>query len=448
MKARIGTVLALGLALLAGPARADILIKNVTLYDGTGKPAVAGANVLVKGNKIDQVSTAAINAGGATVIDGTGKFLTPGLFDTHIHLRGGQSGLVTQERVPTSDRQAGLTALHGYIYSGVTTVYDSGNNPDFIFMLRADERAGKIVSPRIFAAGGTISVPGGYGAGLTALKIANWEQGQKDLAAKIDREKPDMLKLILERQGSFGNRAVPTFDPTMFKNIVDLAHSKGVRSTVHISAEWDADTAAAAGIDAMAHPVLRGVINDSYVKELADKKIPISTTMVVFDNIARVADDPSFFDAPLFRAIFTDEEITFNKVEERERYIKSGMSAQFNLQRPYARASIKKLHEGGVILALGTDRTLGPTVHQELELLNAAGISPFDCIKIGTLNGAIYLGKEKELGSVENGKLADLLLLDGDPGADVHNFAKINTVIKDGKVIDRSKLDLPINKKK
>jgi imidazolonepropionase-like amidohydrolase len=438
------------IALSMGSARADILIRNVTLYDGTGKPAIAGANVLIKGNKIDQVSTAPIKAGRATVIEGSGKYLIPGLMDVHVHIRGGQGGSVMQgaERKPMMDRDAGMTALHGYLYSGVTTVYDSGNNPDFIFGLRADERAGKIVSPRIFAAGGTISVPGGYGAGPTALKIANWEQGEKDLGAKIDREHPDMLKLILDRQGSYANKAVPTLSQDMFKRIVDFAKSKGVRSTVHVSAEWDADTAAQSGVSAMAHPVLRAVVNDSYIKELADAKIPVATTMVVFDNIARVADDPSFFDAPLFKATLTEAELGTAKVEERQRYIASGMSATFKLMKPYAMANIKRLFDGGVTLALGTDRTLGPTVHQELELLNKAGISPFDCIKIATLNGAVYLGREKDMGSIETGKLADLVLLDADPAATVANFASINTVIKDGKRIDRSKLDLPINKRK
>jgi imidazolonepropionase-like amidohydrolase len=435
--------------LLALTARADIVIKNVTLYDGTGKLAVAGANVLVKGNTIEQVSTAPVRAGRATVIDGTGKFLIPGLWDTHVHIRGGQSGMVTQgDRRPTMDLESGISALHGYLYSGVTAVYDSGNNPDFIYKLRADERSGKLVSPRIFAAGGTISVTGGYGAGPTALKIDNWEQGEKDLAAKIEREKPDMLKLIIERQGSYGNKLVPTLSVDLARKIVNFANSKGVRATVHISGEMDANEAVAAGVNAFAHPVLRAVVNDSYPKALAEMRIPVSTTMTVFTNIARVADDPSFFDHPLFKATLTEAELTMNKVEERQRYITSGMSAQFKLIMPYAKQNIKKLFDAGVILAAGTDRTLGPTLHQELGYMAEAGIKPVELIRIATLNAAYYVGREQDLGSVEPGKLADLLLLDADPAANVANFASINTVIKDGKRIDRTKLDLPVNQKK
>ncbi|MBM3515772.1 MAG: amidohydrolase family protein [Alphaproteobacteria bacterium] len=99
------------------------------------------------------------------------------------------------------------------------------------------------------------------------------------------------------------------------------------------------------------------------------------------------------------------------------------------------------------MLAAGTDRTLGPTLHQELGYIAEAGIAPFDIIRIATLNAAYYVGRDKDLGSIEAGKLADMVLLDADPAANVANFARINTVIKDGKKVDRSKLDLPVNKK-
>ena len=438
---------AFSFAFATSAARADnILIKNVTLYDGTGAAAVKGANVLVKGDKIATVSTGKISAGGAKVIDGTGKFLIPGLWDSHIHLRGGQSGMVTQgERQPIEDREAGMSALHSYLYLGVTSVYDSGNNPKFIYGLRADEQAGKIVSPHIFAAGGTISVPGGYGAGLTALKISNWEQGEKDLRAKITSEKPDMLKFILDRQGSGANKAVPTMSEDIFKKATALAKSMGVRSTVHISAEWDAEMAVNNGVSALAHPVLRAVNNDSFIKLLADKKIPVATTMAVFFTIARVADDPSFFDEDMFKATTPADELVKSKTEERQRYIGSGMSATFKLMQPYAMATIKKMQESGVILSAGTDRTVGPMLHMELELLNQAGIKPVDIIKIATLNSAIYVGRDKDMGSVEQGKVADLLLLDADPAAAGKNFRAVNTVIKGGKKIDRDALDLPVN---
>jgi len=446
-----GTFAAFGLlACAAMPLSAqDLLIRNVTLIDGTGAPAQSGVDVLVKGGQIKQISTERLKAGGVTRVDGTGKFLIPGLIDSHIHLPGGQSGSVVAagERKMTMDKTTATKAMHGYLYSGVTSVYDSGNNTDFIFTMRADERAGKVKGPRIFAGGGTVSVPGGYGAGASAIKVGNWDAAKAELDARFAR-KPDMLKLILDRQGVFANRAVPTFSDEGFKRVVEYAHANDVRTTVHISAEWDAETAINSGVDALAHPVMRSLANDAFFKLAADRKIPISTTITVFNNIARVADDPAFFDDPLIAAVIDPEERERGKTTERARYISSGMSPMFKLMIPYALDNILRLHQAGAVLALGTDRAFGPAVHQELELLVKAGISPFDCVKIATLNAAAYMGKDKEIGSIEPGKAADLLLLNADPAADVKNFRAIAAVYKGGKRIDLASLDLPVNHKK
>ena len=434
---------------VAAPAFAkDTVISNVTVFDGTGAPAIPNAAVLIKNGKIAQVSTEPLKVRGATVIDGTGKFLIPGLMDAHIHLPGGQSGSVMGgERKLVIDKPTAIKALHGYLYSGVTSVYDSGNYTDFIFAMREDERAGKIKSPRIFAGGGTVTVPNGYAAGASAIKVGDWEQAKAELDKRF-AFKPDMLKLILDRQGLFFNKAVPSFTAENFKRLVDYAHANNVRATVHISAEWDAETAINSGVDALAHPVMRSLANDAFIKYAAEKQIPIATTIVVFNNIARVADDVSFFDDPLIAATMDPEEREKGKTSERERYITSGMAPMFKLMIPYALDNIKRLHQAGAVLALGTDRAFGPAVHQELELLVKAGVSPFDCIKIATLNGAKYVAREKDMGSIEQGKVADLLLLDADPSKDVKNFRAINTVFKDGEAINLAKLDLPVNHKK
>jgi imidazolonepropionase-like amidohydrolase len=107
--------------------------------------------------------------------------------------------------------------------------------------------------------------------------------------------------------------------------------------------------------------------------------------------------------------------------------------------------NIKASHDNGVTLALGTDRSFGPTVHQELELIVESGISPVEAIRMATLNGAIYLGMENDLGSIEVGKLADLVMLSADPTEDVTNAQSVVAVFKGGQEIDLSKLDLPVN---
>ena len=112
------------------------------------------------------------------------------------------------------------------------------------------------------------------------------------------------------------------------------------------------------------------------------------------------------------------------------------------IMTPIAQENIRQIHEAGGVIALGTDQTIGPAVHRELELLAAAGIKPLDIITIATRNGAIFLGKEKSLGTIEEGKLADLILLNADPTTDINNVKAIHAVIKNGEMIDRQSLPI------
>ena len=113
---------------------------------------------------------------------------------------------------------------------------------------------------------------------------------------------------------------------------------------------------------------------------------------------------------------------------------------------PVAQENLRQIVEGGGVIVLGSDQSSGPSSHRELELMVEGGIPPVEALRIGTLNAAISMGKEREMGSVEEGKLADLVLLSADPLADISNAQKIDMVIKGGRVIDREALDLPVNR--
>jgi imidazolonepropionase-like amidohydrolase len=109
---------------------------------------------------------------------------------------------------------------------------------------------------------------------------------------------------------------------------------------------------------------------------------------------------------------------------------------------PIAQENIRKIHAAGGVVACGTDQSSGPATQRELELLAGAGISPLDTIRIATLNSAVFLGKAERMGSVESGKLADLVLLSADPSKNIENAKSILLVVKAGQIIDESKLPL------
>ncbi|MHA7871836.1 MAG: amidohydrolase family protein, partial [Hyphococcus sp.] len=131
-------------AMSMSPAVAnDLLIDNITLIDGTGASPKAGVSVLIDDGRIVQIIGASdAQPEAANRIDGAGKYLIPGLIDTHIHLRGGRDYAQGDRRERNASFEQGKAALASYLYSGVTSIYDAGNTPDYILKLRADERAG------------------------------------------------------------------------------------------------------------------------------------------------------------------------------------------------------------------------------------------------------------------------------------------------------------------
>ena len=157
------------------------VIEHVTLIDGT-HAMQPDMTIAVEGERITAVTPSAMARGlKGRRIDGKGRYLMPGLMDVHIHLRGGfdVSGKVDAEPAPPN-RQEGVAALASFLYAGVTTVFDAGNRAEHILPLRADERAGRILSPRIFATGNLVTYPGSHGDRI-AVRISDFETERPSL---------------------------------------------------------------------------------------------------------------------------------------------------------------------------------------------------------------------------------------------------------------------------
>lgn len=441
-------LIATALSLVCGNVSArTIAIENTTVIDGTGTAPRNGLTVVVDGSRIVAVGSAAdVNVPKrAKRIDGSGKFLIPGMMDLHLHLIGGGAwkDSSAQSGKPV-DFELGISALHGYLYYGFTSIYDAGNNPDFILPLRDQERAGKIVSPRIFETGQLLSYPGSWSVGYAGIGVRDWPETIKDLDLQISR-KPDVQKITYEAFGAGPNALIKSLPKDLMAREIEYLHSKGVRVTVHISNAVMARDAIAAGADTLAHAPGVGVITADFAKMAAEKRIPIQTSLSVFDEISNMEEGVDFLKTPEFAATVSPNEVPARE-RSRARYMSLGWPGWFKTILPYAKRNLKMIHDAGGILALGSDRTFAPNGLRELELVVEAGIPPLDAIKIATLNAAIFLDRQSELGSIETGKLADLVLLNADPTVDVRNVKQIELVMKDGTIIDRARLDLPINR--
>ncbi len=428
------------------PAAADtLLIDNVTVIDGTGRPPAADAAVLIDGDRIASVTRSSADLPRATRrIDGSGKFLMPGLMDMHIHLPGsvelGPDGFTSINE----ELEEGIQALQSYLYAGVTSIYDAGNMPGYILGLRNAERSGELTSPRIFATGGIVTYPGSHGSSEGATYVDSWPEAIPALDAHIETE-PDILKLTYEERGWGSRPMIPILPPDLMQRIIQYYNDRGIRTTVHTSSEYRARQAIFAGIDTIAHPVIQGPITDDFARLMAAKKIPMVTTLTIGEGYSRLAEHPEYLDQPLYQATLTQEEIEILKTEKRREYQERKWTWWMQIMTSIAQENLRKINEAGGILVAGTDQSTGPDLHRELELLADAGIPPADIIRIATLNGAIFLGRERDMGSIEEGKVADLVLLSADPTEDIRNARQIVEVIKNGRIIDRSRLNLPVN---
>jgi imidazolonepropionase-like amidohydrolase len=418
----------------------------VTLIDGTGRPAAHEMFVLIENKLIVKIGRGTFTGlAPDRRIDGAGKFLMPGLMDMHTHVRGAARFFAGDEEKKEPDWDLAQKDLHGFLYSGVTTIYDANNLPEFILSLRRQERDGSLLAPHIFTTGSAITVPGGHGAFPGSTQVASWPAGRAAVEKHLEA-KPDMVKLTYDEHNWGTRPLIPIFTPELLEDVIKFLGNQGLRTTVHTSNEVRAREAIFAGVDTLAHPVIQSPVSDDFVRLMAAKKIPMVSTLTIGEGYSRLVEHPEYLDQPLYRAIFSAAEIKKLKGEVRGSFAERPWTTWMKVMTPVAQENLRRIAAAGGIIVLGSDQSNGPASHRELELLVEAGIPPLEVIRIGTLNGAIFLGRERLTGSVEEGKLADLVLLNADPLANINNAKNIHLVIKAGEIIDRSRLILPINR--
>jgi imidazolonepropionase-like amidohydrolase len=435
------TLLAAGAALLAGGARAAVTFEHVTVIDGSGAPAKPDMTVVVDGARILRVRpSVAAGPSQGTVIDGRGKYLIPGLMDVHIHLAGWRWD-VKHEGPPVIDHTAAEAALASYLYDGFTTVVDVGNLPENSLYERGRERAGQIQSPRIFATGNLITYPGSHGDSM-AVRISDFEKDKALLDKHLAEQQPDILKLTYDEEG-WGARPMITLMPqSLLHQIIQYYNEHGVRTTVHVSSERRSLEAIYAGADTLAHPVIQGPVSDNFVRLMAAKKIPFATTLTIGENYSRLAEHPEFLDQADYVASLSPSERETMRTTTRAAWQARPWTWWMKLMTPICEENIRKIVAAGGVAALGTDQSSGPAAHREMELLVQAGIPPLEVITIATHNAAIFLGKADDMGEVQEGKLADLVLLTADPLKDIDNTKAIALVMKNGEIVDETRLPL------
>jgi imidazolonepropionase-like amidohydrolase len=414
-------------------------IIGAVLIDGNGGPPITDSVVVVSGSRIRSAGSRAnvpIPAE-ADKINGSGKFLTPGLIDAHVHLgtRGGpgfQASDYTRERIEKN--------LNAYLYFGVTTVRSMGTDRDAGFAVRKAERDGTLLTARLFTAGRGFTAPGGHPSqevGDIVRQTDDPENARRQVA-ELAAQQVDCIKMWVDDH----HGKQPKIKPAVIDAILEEARKYNIPVTAHIATLADTEFLVNSGAAGFLHMVRDTEdIDQAFLAKLRALKLPFAPTLVRQELGWLYAQHPERLDDPdVARTIEPD-------IVEAVKKATRGKQPDTIARDEYARAmrNTRRMAVAGVPIGVGSDGGSaidfpGLMTHRELELLVEAGLSPVDVITAATRNGALALRKLDDLGTIEAGKRADLLLLSANPLEDVRNFRKIDQLMFDGEWIDRATL--------
>ena len=393
------------------------VLRNARLLDGTGAAPRAGVDVTLEGGKIAAVGSPA--AGGqAEVIDLHGRTLMPGLIDCHVHLTFSAEPQEVERAatIPVPDLAwTAAVSARETVHAGVTTVRDVGARAGVAIRLREAIAAGRVPGPRMRAAGAIICMTGGHG-----WFIGREADGPDDVRRAVREQLKagaDCLKFT-----ATGGGMTPGVDPraSSFTEAelaagVDEAHKAFRRAIAHAQGNAGIKTAVRAGIDSIEHGVY---LDDEVIEEMRRRGTFLVPTLVAPAMIARHGTSAGIPD-----------------------YIVTKASGVLEVHRE----SFRKAVRGGVRVAMGTDAGTPFNRHganaEELALMVECGMSPASAVVAATRSAAELLDLLEVTGTVEPGKAADLLIVDGDPLADIRILGereRIPGILKDGRWIRRA----------
>jgi imidazolonepropionase-like amidohydrolase len=424
--------------LMVGQARAEtIVVRNFTLIDGRGGPAVPGAAMIVADGRIVWVGRSAdapAAPADAGQVDLAGKYVIPGLIDTHIHL-GNLHDLTQDERFYT--RENVEADLRTYAAYGFTTVAIMGTDKDSIFAVRNAQRAGRPTMTRLYTAGQGIVFRGGYG-GVPGINrpVAT----PKEAATEVDAQAAkgvDYIKFWLDDELG----TMPKMPPEVSQAIIDAAHRNGLKAFAHIFYLADAKRLAAQGVDGYVHSVRDQRIDDALIDAMKRGGIvQVAGTLSREAAVFAYAKPAPQLNDPFFQQSLSPEALALLASAERQRTVAANPAyPRMPSFLEAAMANMKRLAAAGIRYGLGTDsgppgRVAGYSGHWEMELMVKDGFTPAEVIRAATANGAAILGAD-DIGTLERSKWANFVVLDANPLADIRNTRAIRAVYIAGRQV-------------
>lgn len=440
-------------ATAAAAQEATLAVTSATLVDGTGSGPLPDTTILVAGDRIVAVvpDADADVPPDARVVDAAGKWVLPGLIDAHVHLFQ-SAGLYTrpdvidlrherpyeEELAWIRDRLADMFAR--YVASGVTGLVDMGG-PMWTFDARdlaGDLRSERAPAPRVAAAGPLLAtfVPPEIAAvsdpPMVAIDSASEARAEVEAIAARD---PDMIKLWLVGSDETILQAMPWVEAA-----IAASRAHNVPVVAHATSLRGAQAVVGAGADILAHSVRDRVMTQDLLDAMAEREVVYVTTFAVHEGYGDVLSGNVEL-SPFERRLGHPEVIASWQALDRPR------RQARRVPSPVEAENLRMAVRHGVIVAAGSDAgnigTLhGPGLHRELELMVEAGLTPLEALQAATHGAAAAMRRSDELGRIVPGYLADLVILNADPTADIGNTRDIHLVVVGGEVVDPEGIEL------
>lgn len=391
---------ALLLSALATTAHAQSTVKaftGATLIDGTGRAPVANATIVVRDGKVLAAGASATIPPDAERVDLTGKYVIPGLINTHGHVNRPDD-------------------LRTYAVHGVTTIVSLGGENEAVFAARAAQNVPTLDRARVFVSGPVLT--------------PRTPDEARSMIEGVANQRVDWVKIRVD--DNLGT--APKMTPDVYGTVIAEAHKRNLRVAAHIYYLADAKRLVAAGVDFIAHSVRDLEVDNAFATALKASGKCYTPTLMREVSTFVYESTPPFFGDSLFQKYANPAWVAAGRDPGRQEATRTSVSAQkYKAQLPVASRNLKKLFDAGVPIAMGTDtgpmgRFQGYFELMELEGMLHAGLMPAEILKSATQGAARCMGLDRDLGSIETGKWADFVVLGANPLADISNVRQISSV--------------------
>jgi imidazolonepropionase-like amidohydrolase len=427
-----------------------IVITNTSVVDVDNRAVLRDTRVLLDHGRIKKIGSAQDIPipSDAEVIDGEGKMLLPGLIDAHVHLGlAGKTELFYRSFFVESLEQRMERNAKFTLESGVTTVREMPDYFDSSFELKRAVEQGRVLGPKMIVSGRAVAQFGGYFGWPTFGHLC-----------KIPREVRRAIDYNLGKGAGFIK--IPTPDSTPLKKgekdfsenlleaAVNHAHDLDAEITAHTMWSDGAAMAVSYGVDGLEHmPSVMDPVKKKLVEKIVREGIYVIPTIFVYDNLNKISNNPEIIENPEYKRRFGSSykialqsareynSLTFSENQEER---KAADILNIAVSK-YFKSNFSKFVDAGAIIGVGTDagNLLMPHgwISKELEKYVEYGMSPMDAITAATYTNALILNMENEIGRVKPGLKADLLLVDGDPTANIKDIEKVDMVFRNGVLV-------------